>query len=114
MYAEVVVLTYQAPDINSFTYEVPKELEKEIKIGQLVEVPFGIRNPMGVIINISRVRPSTGSDPEPTKRKLTGDVNFAKVEPLVAAITPVPGGIGPMTVASLFENLLEAYKKQAT
>src|SRR3989344_9485454 len=31
---------------------------------------------------------------------------------LVVAITPVPGGIGPMTVASLFENLLEAYKRQ--
>jgi methylenetetrahydrofolate dehydrogenase (NADP+)/methenyltetrahydrofolate cyclohydrolase len=45
-------------------------------------------------------------------RKLVGDVNFEEVEPIVAAITPVPGGVGPMTVASLFENLLEAYKQQ--
>ncbi|EKD57369.1 MAG: Primosomal protein N' [uncultured bacterium] len=52
MYAQVVVLTYQAPDINYFTYEVPKELEKEIKVGQLVEVPFGKRSPMGVVVNI--------------------------------------------------------------
>ncbi len=47
------------------------------------------------------------------QRHLTGDVNFAEVEPIVAAITPVPGGIGPLTIASLFENLLEAYKKQS-
>jgi len=40
-------------------------------------------------------------------RKLVGDVNFAEVEPIVASITPVPGGIGPLTVACLFENLLD-------
>jgi methylenetetrahydrofolate dehydrogenase (NADP+)/methenyltetrahydrofolate cyclohydrolase len=47
-----------------------------------------------------------------TKRKIVGDVNFKDVEPIVAAISPVPGGVGPMTVASLFENLLEAYQKK--
>ncbi len=52
MYAQVIVLTYQAPDIDSFTYEVPKELEREIKVGQLVEVPFGKRSPMGVVIHV--------------------------------------------------------------
>jgi len=51
MYAQVVVLTYQPPDINSYTYEVPKNLEKEIKPGQLVEVPFGKRNPTGIVLN---------------------------------------------------------------
>lgn len=40
-----------------------------------------------------------------------GDVDFENVEPLVDAISPVPGGVGPMTVASLFENLFDAYKK---
>ena len=45
--------------------------------------------------------------------RLVGDVDFAEVSKIVAAISPVPGGIGPMTVASLFENLLEAYNKQA-
>lgn len=38
--------------------------------------------------------------------KLVGDVDFAEVEPIVDSITPVPGGIGPLTVACLFENLL--------
>lgn len=46
------------------------------------------------------------------KRKLVGDVNFDEVSKIVRAITPVPGGMGPMTVAMLFENLLEAYALQ--
>ena len=54
MYAEVVVLTYQAPDIGSFTYEIPKNLEGQIKIGQVVQVPFGKRNPMGIVYEIIR------------------------------------------------------------
>src|SRR3989344_2881914 len=45
-------------------------------------------------------------------KKLVGDVDFAEVSKIVAAISPVPGGIGPMTVASLFQNLLEAYNRQ--
>lgn len=44
--------------------------------------------------------------------KLVGDVDFEKVKDIVSAISPVPGGVGPLTVASLFENLVEAYKKQ--
>lgn len=45
--------------------------------------------------------------------KLVGDVDFDAVRPVVNAVSPVPGGVGPMTVLSLFENLLEAAKKQA-
>lgn len=44
--------------------------------------------------------------------KLVGDVDFKAVEPLVAAITPVPGGVGPTTVLSLIENLLTAAQNQ--
>ena len=44
--------------------------------------------------------------------KLSGDVDFKNVSKIVKAISPVPGGVGPMTVASLFENLVEAYKLQ--
>lgn len=43
--------------------------------------------------------------------KLVGDVDFDKVKDIVRAITPVPGGVGPLTVASLFQNLLEAYDR---
>lgn len=40
--------------------------------------------------------------------KLCGDVDFEEVEPLASAITPVPGGVGPMTIAMLMNNCVEA------
>ncbi len=43
--------------------------------------------------------------------KLTGDVNFQEVEPLASYITPVPGGVGPMTITMLLQNTLTAAKK---
>ncbi len=42
------------------------------------------------------------------RRKLVGDVDFVNVEPVAAAITPVPGGVGPMTIACLMKNTLTA------
>lgn len=42
----------------------------------------------------------------------TGDVDFAGVSKKVSAITPVPGGIGPLTIMELFKNLLRATEKQ--
>ena len=42
--------------------------------------------------------------------KLCGDVDFDKVEPKVSAITPVPGGVGPMTIAMLMKNCVESKK----
>lgn len=44
------------------------------------------------------------------KRSLVGDVDFDKVSKIVDFISPVPGGVGPMTVASLFENLVQSVK----
>jgi len=44
--------------------------------------------------------------------KLAGDVDFAAVEPLVSAITPVPGGVGPTTVAMLMRNTVAACRRQ--
>lgn len=44
--------------------------------------------------------------------KLVGDVNFDAVSKKVSYISPVPGGVGPMTVACLMENVLEALKRQ--
>jgi len=45
-------------------------------------------------------------------KKIVGDVDYENVRKIVRAITPVPGGVGPMTVASLFQNLLKAYSLQ--
>jgi len=44
--------------------------------------------------------------------KLVGDVDFEKVAPKASAITPVPGGVGPMTIASLMKNTFEAFLEQ--
>lgn len=45
------------------------------------------------------------------KAKLVGDVDYTAVKEVAGFITPVPGGVGPMTIASLLENTLTAYKK---
>jgi methylenetetrahydrofolate dehydrogenase (NADP+)/methenyltetrahydrofolate cyclohydrolase len=45
--------------------------------------------------------------------RLVGDVDFAKVSGRASAITPVPGGVGPMTIASLMENTFRAAKEKA-
>ena len=48
-----------------------------------------------------------------TDEGLKGDVDFDSVEPLAGAITPVPGGVGPMTVAMLLVNILKAFDLQS-
>jgi methylenetetrahydrofolate dehydrogenase (NADP+)/methenyltetrahydrofolate cyclohydrolase len=51
--------------------------------------------------------------PDATKKsgyRLTGDVHFSTVAPLCSQITPVPGGVGPMTVAMLMKNTVKAQK----
>ena len=53
-----------------------------------------------VVIDVGMNRRSDG--------KLTGDVDFASVEPKASYITPVPGGVGPMTITMLMQNTLTA------
>ncbi|MSQ11588.1 MAG: bifunctional methylenetetrahydrofolate dehydrogenase/methenyltetrahydrofolate cyclohydrolase FolD [Dehalococcoidia bacterium] len=62
-----------------------------------------------VDVGVNRV-----SDPAaPRGYRIVGDVDFAGVEPLAEAISPVPGGVGPMTVAMLLANTLKAAKRAA-
>ena len=52
---------------------------------------------------------------DPSKKsgyRLTGDVDFSSVSPKCRAITPVPGGVGPMTIAMLMKNTLQAARQQ--
>lgn len=44
--------------------------------------------------------------------KLVGDVSFAEAQAVAAAVTPVPGGVGPMTIAMLLHNVVAAFKRQ--
>jgi methylenetetrahydrofolate dehydrogenase (NADP+)/methenyltetrahydrofolate cyclohydrolase len=50
-----------------------------------------------------------GMDTDPVTGKLCGDVDFDSVAPKAAAITPVPGGVGPMTIACLMENTVRCF-----
>jgi methylenetetrahydrofolate dehydrogenase (NADP+)/methenyltetrahydrofolate cyclohydrolase len=50
---------------------------------------------------------------EPGKTRLVGDVDFASASPVAGAITPVPGGVGPMTIAVLLRNTLVAAHRNA-
>ena len=55
------------------------------------------------------------SIPDATKKRgyrLVGDVDFENVKDIARAITPVPGGVGPMTVTMLLRNTLEGFKRQ--
>ena len=44
------------------------------------------------------------------KNKLVGDVNYSEAEKIASAITPVPGGVGPMTIACLLRNTTISFK----
>ena len=50
-----------------------------------------------------------GMDRDPETGKLCGDVDFDSVAPVAGAITPVPGGVGPMTIACLMENTVKCF-----
>lgn len=60
--------------------------------------------PGAVVIDVGMNRDENG--------KLCGDVDFAAVEPVASCITPVPGGVGPMTIAMLLKNTVTAAKLQ--
>jgi len=58
-------------------------------------------------VGINRVADAT----KKSGYRLTGDVAYEEVAPLCAAITPVPGGVGPMTIAMLMQNTLQAARQ---
>lgn len=60
-------------------------------------------------VGINRIPPAPGED----KGKLVGDVDYASAIQVAGAITPVPGGVGPMTIAVLLRNTLVAAHRNA-
>ena len=69
--------------------------------------------PGAVVIDVGINRVDVDIDGE-TKSKLTGDVDYAETAEVAAAITPVPGGVGPMTIIMLMSNTLRAAKLSST
>lgn len=72
-------------------------------VGRAHFVTADMVKPGAVVIDVGMNRLEDG--------KLAGDVDFDAVEPIVAAITPVPGGVGPMTISMLMRNTLTAAKR---
>ena len=77
-------------------------------IGRAEFVKAGMVKPGVVVIDVGINRVADPS--KKTGYRLVGDVDFAGVAPLASKITPVPGGVGPMTVAMLMKNTVKAYR----
>ena len=88
-------------------------LQADILVAALGKPQFVKQNmvkPGAIVIDVGITR----VDDETTKRgfRIKGDVAFNEVAPLTSAITPVPGGVGLMTIAGLLKNTLQAYKQK--
>ena len=75
-------------------------------VGRPLFVTADMVKPGAVVIDVGINRNSEG--------KLVGDVDFESVSEIASYITPVPGGVGPMTITMLLENTLLAAKKQSS
>lgn len=73
-------------------------------VGKAKFVTADMVKPGAAVIDVGMNRDENG--------KLCGDVDYAAVEPIAGYITPVPGGVGPMTIAMLLKNTLMAAKLQ--
>ncbi|MBO4992627.1 MAG: bifunctional methylenetetrahydrofolate dehydrogenase/methenyltetrahydrofolate cyclohydrolase FolD [Alistipes sp.] len=76
-----------------------------VAIGRQKFVTADMVKPGAVVIDV-------GVNRDPETKKLCGDVDFAAIEPIASAITPVPGGVGPMTITCLMENTIECFLKK--
>lgn len=74
-------------------------------VGRAKFVTKEMVKPGAIVIDVGMNRDENG--------KLCGDVDFAAVEPVCSYITPVPGGVGPMTITMLLQNTLRAAQKKA-
>jgi methylenetetrahydrofolate dehydrogenase (NADP+)/methenyltetrahydrofolate cyclohydrolase len=80
-------------------------------VGRAGLIGAGHVKPGAVVIDVgmNRLAPEEPGG----KGRLVGDVDHAAVEPIASAITPVPGGVGPMTIAMLLRNTVQAARYQA-
>ena len=73
-------------------------------VGKAKFITADMVKPGAVVIDVGMDRDENG--------KLCGDVDYDAVEPVASYITPVPGGVGPMTIAMLMKNAVSAAKIQ--
>ena len=93
---------------HSRTQNLPQTVqEADVVVAAIGKAKFITKNyikPGAVVIDVGMNRDENG--------KLCGDVDFESVAPVCSAITPVPGGVGPMTIAMLMQNTLTAFCRQ--
>lgn len=80
-----------------------------VAIGRAEMITGEMVKPGAVVIDVGMNRVPDAS--KKSGYRLTGDVHFPSVSPLASQITPVPGGVGPMTVAMLMKNTVKARKQ---
>jgi methylenetetrahydrofolate dehydrogenase (NADP+)/methenyltetrahydrofolate cyclohydrolase len=104
----------------TMTHSRTKDLPDVVRGADIVIAAIGRANMIGgdwikpgaVIIDVGINRIEVTVDGE-TKTKLTGDVNYDEAATVAKAITPVPGGVGPMTITMLMANTLRSAKLAA-
>jgi len=101
--ATVTLCHSKTPNIREITKECDI-IVSAVGIPHLIDESFLSNKKNQIIIDVGMNTDSQG--------RLCGDVAFDKVKDLVLAITPVPGGVGPMTIISLAQNLLQASKNR--
>ncbi|MBQ2123317.1 MAG: bifunctional 5,10-methylene-tetrahydrofolate dehydrogenase/5,10-methylene-tetrahydrofolate cyclohydrolase, partial [Bacteroidaceae bacterium] len=98
--------------VHSHTHNIKEECKAaDILIAALGKPGFitvDMVKPGAVVIDVGTTRVPDVS--RPSGFRLSGDVDFENVAPLCSAITPVPGGVGPMTICMLMLNTLAAGK----
>jgi methylenetetrahydrofolate dehydrogenase (NADP+)/methenyltetrahydrofolate cyclohydrolase len=103
----VTVCHTAAKDIGYFTLQADILV---VAAGRPDTVTGGMVKEGAVVIDVGMNRvPDPGN---PGKNKFVGDVKFDEVEKVASAITPVPGGVGPMTITMLLKNTVKAFKLQ--
>ena len=102
------------------THSRTADLPRVVRAADIVVAAVGRANMVGgdwikpgaVVIDVGINRIEVDVDGE-TKTKLTGDVDFEQASNVAGAITPVPGGVGPMTITMLMANTLRSAKLAA-
>lgn len=105
--ATVTFCHSKTPDLSISTREADIVI---VAVGSPNTLTKSMVKPGVVVIDVG-----TNRIPDPSKpsgSRLVGDVDFAGVSEVASAITPVPGGVGPMTIAMLLKNTVKAFRLQ--